>query len=99
MPYFTYILYSEKLKRFYTGTTDNLEQRIIEHNSGSYSNSYTTKGIPWILFLKIECSSSQQAYNLEKFIKQMKSVPFIKRLKDDPELLVSILSKIQISDK
>ncbi len=30
----TYILYSEKHNRYYTGSTRNLEQRLDTHNSG-----------------------------------------------------------------
>jgi putative endonuclease len=93
MTYFVYILYSAKLARFYVGTTDNVEQRLEEHNSAKYSHSFTVKGIPWELFLKLECNSSENAYKLERFIKKMKSASFIRRLKTEPELLTSILKK------
>ncbi|MFM6935987.1 MAG: GIY-YIG nuclease family protein, partial [Flavobacteriales bacterium] len=29
--FYVYILYSQKLNRFYTGTTNNLENRIDQH--------------------------------------------------------------------
>ena len=94
MPYYVYIIYSSCLKRFYTGTTDNVSQRILEHNSNKYPGSFTSKGIPWDLFLEITCDSSQQAYKLERFIKQMKSTAFIRRLKNEPEFLSAILEKL-----
>ena len=38
MPYFVYIIYSKTLDRFYTGQTENLQDRIFRHkNSGSKS--------------------------------------------------------------
>ena len=49
--YFIYILYSQKLDRYYVGTTDDVDKRLVEHNSGLYSNSFTSKGIPWDLRL------------------------------------------------
>ncbi len=42
-----YILYSAKLDRYYTGATDNLEDRLRRHNGG---RSLATKaGVPWEL--------------------------------------------------
>jgi len=95
MSYFVYILHSEKLQRFYIGTTDDVEKRLIEHNSAKYPDSYSVKGIPWHLFLKIECETSQQAYNLEAFIKRMKSSQFIRRLKMEPKLVADLLKKFR----
>ena len=34
--YFVYILFSEKLDRYYVGTTGDVERRLFEHNSGFY---------------------------------------------------------------
>ena len=45
--YFVYIIYSTSLDKFYVGTTDNVERRLIEHNSKEYLNSFTCKGVPW----------------------------------------------------
>jgi putative endonuclease len=73
MFFFVYIIYSESLERFYTGTTDNVHKRIEEHNSNKYPSTFTSKGIPWNLFLTIKCDSSGQAYKLERFIKKMHS--------------------------
>ncbi|MBO9572112.1 MAG: GIY-YIG nuclease family protein [Chitinophagaceae bacterium] len=48
--YFVYILWSDKLNRFYTGTTDNIETRLEQHNSGIYTDAFSAKDIPWKLF-------------------------------------------------
>jgi putative endonuclease len=94
MNFFVYILHSEKLDRFYVGTTTDIEQRFDEHNSGYYKDAYSTRGIPWKLFLTILCDNSAQAYQLEAFIKKMKSAAFIRRLKEQPDNIASIKDKI-----
>jgi putative endonuclease len=88
--YFVYIIYSQKLKRFYVGTTDNTENRLTEHNSIKYEEAFTVKGIPWELVLVHPCKSSKNAYLIEKFIKRMKSKVFIQKIIDFPDILVDI---------
>jgi len=68
-----YIIYSTKLKRFYTGTTDDFAKRLIEHNTRFYSDTFSQNGIPWESYLIITNLSSKQAYNIERHIKSMKS--------------------------
>ena len=46
MPY-TYILFSEKLNKYYVGACINIERRLYEHNIGH--SKFTSTGIPWIL--------------------------------------------------
>ena len=43
--FIVYILYSQKLDRFYVGYTNQLERRISEHNRKK--RKYTDIGIPW----------------------------------------------------
>jgi len=88
-----YILFSEKLSRFYIGTTDNPDRRIIEHNSGKYDDAFTKNGIPWSLFLVIDDLSSNQAYQIEKHIKKMKSKKYIENLKSYPEIIIKLIAK------
>ncbi|MGP8214744.1 MAG: GIY-YIG nuclease family protein [Bacteroidia bacterium] len=33
MPFYVYILYSQKLDKFYIGHTNNIDRRIIEHDN------------------------------------------------------------------
>ncbi|MFN4313771.1 MAG: GIY-YIG nuclease family protein, partial [Chitinophagaceae bacterium] len=89
-----YILYSARLAKFYTGTTNDVDRRLEEHNSRLYKDAFSVKGVPWSLFLQIPCESSQQAYALERFIKKMKSASFIRRLKEQPEIIEALLQKI-----
>jgi putative endonuclease len=88
-----YILWSEKLQRFYIGTTDSIENRLAEHNSSYYPDSFSVKGMPWNLFLKIDCENSHQAYEIEKHIKKMKSSFYIKNLKQYPDMINKLLKK------
>ncbi|MDF2380637.1 GIY-YIG nuclease family protein [Nostoc ellipsosporum NOK] len=87
--------FSEKLQKFYIGTTDDVDKRLLEHNTGKYKTAFSVKGMPWTLFMNISCRSSKQAYKLEAFIKRMKSASFIRRLKSNPEIISSVLEKIQ----
>ena len=58
MSFFVYIIYSPRLQRIYTGTTDDVAKRIEEHNNNKYPGSFTSKGIPWEPFFQIECKTS-----------------------------------------
>ncbi|HEX4956938.1 MAG TPA: GIY-YIG nuclease family protein, partial [Lacibacter sp.] len=91
--YYVYIIWSQKLKRFYIGTTDHVIKRLEQHNTVVYDDSFTSKGIPWTLFLVINCSSSKQAYAVEKHIKQMKSSVYIRNLNQYPEMIEKLLVK------
>ena len=47
MPFFVYILQSEKDGRFYIGHTEHLAERVKYHNAG-YSHALRNRG-PWRL--------------------------------------------------
>jgi len=90
--YFVYIIFSEKLNRFYTGTTNDLDKRIEEHNSAFYPNSFTSKGIPWQLKVCFSFENNLHAYFAERFVKRMKSKVFIRKIIEQPELFTEIIS-------
>jgi putative endonuclease len=73
--YTLYIIYSEKLNRFYVGYTNNLLRRISEHNR--LKGKYTDIGIPWILVHSEEFKDKKAARDRELFIKSRKSKQFI----------------------
>ncbi len=91
--YCVYIIYSRKLNRFYTGTTDNFKIRLIQHNSKTYPNSFTCKGIPWISYHIIDNLTSKQAYDIERHIKKMKSKKYLNTQKSLLNCVTSILNK------
>jgi putative endonuclease len=87
MEFYVYIIYSEKLDRYYVGTTDNPQKRLDQHNSGSFHDAFTRKGIPWSLFLVIDGLESKQAYKIESHIKKMKSRKYLKDLVKFPAII------------
>ena len=87
MIFYVYILFSEKLNRFYVGTTDDPDRRLVEHNSGTFDDAFTRKGIPWTLFLIIDGLESNQAYKIEQHIKKMKSRKYFQNLLHFPEII------------
>ena len=65
---FVYILYSDKIKKYYVGCTNNLENRIYQHNNGQ--GKFTKKGNPWRLVANFELESRSEAVRLELKIKK-----------------------------
>jgi len=68
MNYFTYILFSRTFGKFYVGHTQNLIQRMDEHNNGE--GKFTKRGVPWDLVKYFELSSRSEAMRLENTIKK-----------------------------
>jgi len=66
--YIVYVLYSRSSLKYYTGQTDNLDNRLCRHNSGL---SLSTKsGKPWELIYQIQFSTRSEAMLLEQKIKK-----------------------------
>ncbi|RXG14374.1 GIY-YIG nuclease family protein [Leeuwenhoekiella aestuarii] len=81
-----YILFSEKLDRFYTGETTDLDKRIAFHMD-SPANKFTAKAKDWKLFLQFQCECKPQALKIERHIKNMKSKTYIRNLLKYPEII------------
>ena len=92
MDHCIYIIFSEKLNRFYTGYTSNFDIRMDFHFQAS-SNKFTAKAKDWIIYLKIPCDSKEQALCIEKHIKTMKSKTYIQNLKKYPEMISKLKFK------
>ncbi len=75
---FTYILYSEKLNKYYAGACTNLERRMYEHNIGH--STFTRLGMPWLLKYQEEYTTLEEAKKRETAIKKMKSRKYIEAL-------------------
>ena len=73
-----YILYSEKLDKYYVGACINFERRLYEHNIGH--SAYTSRGVPWNLVYSEEYETLPEALRREKGIKAMKSRKYIEQL-------------------
>jgi len=75
MKYFTYILFSNKAQKFYTGHTEDLDRRFFEHNCGK--TPFMKAGLPWILVYSKELNSRTDAMALEKKIKKRGAKRFL----------------------
>jgi putative endonuclease len=73
--YVTYILFSKKLNKFYTGQTQNLSRRLDEHNRGK--TPFLASGTPWILVFSKEHNSRSEAISFENYIKKRGAARFL----------------------
>jgi len=74
---YTYILKSKNKDKFYIGSTNDLNCRIKEHNSGlSY---YTKRHMPWKLVYKEEYDSIVDARKREKYFKSAAGRRFLEK--------------------
>ena len=74
----TYIIFSEKLDRYYTGSTNNLTRRLVDHNRGK--TPYARIGMPWKLVYAEKFPDRSSAYQREIEIKKRKSRKYIEQL-------------------
>ena len=66
--YFVYILYSPSAGKTYTGYTNNVARRLIEHNI-TESKGFTLRYRPWVIIHTESFQNKQQAMDREKFLK------------------------------
>ena len=72
--HYVYILVSEKdPARHYTGSTDNLEQRINTHNAGQ--SSHTAEHRPWRIETAVAFRSLEKAAAFERYLKSHSGGP------------------------
>jgi putative endonuclease len=81
--FYTYIIQSQTSGRFYVGHTEDLDNRVHEHNSGE-SKSTRNKG-PWKLVYSESFPSRAEAQKREYEIKSKKSSESIKRIIQNSE--------------
>ena len=74
----TYILQSESSGKYYIGSTDNLEKRLIRHNKG-YSRYTRNKG-PFRIAYKEKFQTRSEAKKREYYLKSLKSRVAIENL-------------------
>ena len=72
---FVYILYSSSLGCYYTGQTQDVDERIIRHNSGRVNS--TKSGCPWSIVKVIDVTSRSEAVIIERKIKKRGSKRFL----------------------
>jgi len=76
--YIVYILVSKKYsRRIYVGSTENISQRVDEHNEGK--SLYTKKYGPWELRTYITFNEKRRAVSFEKYLKSGSGFVFLKK--------------------
>jgi len=88
-----YILYSKSIDRFYTGSCNDLQKRLVQHSSIEFDKSYTRQVTDWVLYFAIDNLSYQQARKIEKHIKSMKSREYFQNLRKYPKMVDKLINK------
>jgi putative endonuclease len=76
----TYIIFSEKVNRYYVGSTQDLDDRLRRHNAG-HSKSTKGKG-PWTLITSFSFKTRSEAMALETKIKKRGAKRFLDERKE-----------------
>ncbi len=84
--YYVYVIWSDKLRKRYAGSTMDIDKRLEAHNSGK--TPFTSRGIPWKIIHVENYPSLIEARRREKFLKSGKG----------RELLDKMYPKIKIQD-
>ena len=79
--YYCYILYSEKLDKYYIGSTSNIEGRLQRHNTSK--KGFTSTGKPWMLRYYESFETKKEAMQREFQLKRQKNREMIKSLIGD----------------
>ena len=91
--YFVYILKSESIDSFYVGETNDIETRLMLHNTGEFDFSFTKQANDWAIYFKMECPNRSIARKIELHIKKMKSRKYFESLSKYPEMTKKLLDK------
>jgi len=91
--HFVYILYSAQTDKYYIGQTEDLERRLIEHNSHLFQDSYTKISSDWKMKISLACSLKKQAIQIEAHIKKNKSRKYVEDFIRFPEIGQKLLKK------
>ena len=67
--FYAYVLKSKKNGKLYTGHTENLEKRILEHNTKSDKAKFSCVNGPWELMFFETFDTRAIAMKCERFLK------------------------------
>ena len=85
---YVYVLQSVKNGRYYIGSSNDLERRLLEHNSGK------TASIKYLLPVKLvfnkKCLSLQDARKLELKLKKLKSRSILDKIVRDGNIKMGL---------
>jgi len=88
MSNYVYILQSKRNNVYYIGSTNNLERRIKEHNTGQVK--YTKNMIPWELKFFKEYDSLTEARKIEYKLKKLKRKDIIKKIIEEQKIYMGV---------
>jgi putative endonuclease len=83
-----YILQSQKNGRYYIGSTNNIERRLLEHNSGKTKSLRNI--LPVELLFKKEYADLSEAGRMELRLKKLKNRKIIERIIKDKEIKLGL---------
>ena len=75
--FYTYILFSQKDKKLYTGYTKNLKLRFEEHTNGSVESTKYRRPLDLIYYEA--CKKQDDAIRREKVLKSYRGKMFLRR--------------------
>jgi putative endonuclease len=78
MPYYTYILFSALRNKYYIGSSEDVQKRLIKHNTNH--KGFTGKAFDWRIVYSESFNSKQEAIARERQIKNWKSKKMIEKL-------------------
>ena len=78
--FYAYVLRSDLDGTLYKGHTQNLDIRLLEHNSGK--SKYTKTKLPWKIVYFEENESRNEAIKREKYFKSAAGRRFISKILD-----------------
>ena len=80
--FYTYVLKSQVDGKFYTGFTNDLKRRLVEHNAGRVAS--TKKRVPLEVVYYEACRNEKDAVVREKYLKTTYGHRYLKnRMKND----------------
>jgi putative endonuclease len=65
--YNVYVVWSERLRKRYVGSAEDIAERLKDHNQGG--STFAKRGIPWILIHVEEFQSKKETRKRENFLR------------------------------
>ena len=93
MPFYLYIIQSQKDSSYYVGTTADLSERIERHNQGR--SKFTKHKRPWKLVYTEKHPDRSSAMKREYAVKRRKSTQYIKKCIGQWDFSITLLAKDQ----
>ena len=86
--FYCYILYSEKLDKYYIGSTNDVHGRLQRHNTSN--KGFSSTGKPWLIKYTEAYETKSEALQRELQLKKWKNRTTIEQLiKDNPDNYLS----------